>query len=206
MISVLIPFLAYMPYKEQIHRTLSDLKKQTADIEIIVSEQPIVEHHTRIRKGRLHNEGFAEAKGDIIFHCDADAIFNDETLLERMEYKLRKDDLDVIYPLFWSVTNKMNKLADGFPFMTREVLEEYGPLNEDDMGISLVSFRLLHWLYYNKRFHSSDEFVFNLNLDPFVKRKNKVDMPTWSECRPIAVEVINDLKGEGLWPGVKRSV
>ena len=206
MISVLIPYLAYMPYKEQINRTLSDLKKQTADIEIIVSEQPIVEKHTRIRKGRLHNEGFAESSGDIIFHCDADAIFNDETLLERMEYKLRNDNLDVIYPLFWSVTHQMNKLADGFPFMSRSVREEHGPFNEDDLGISLAEFRTVHWFYYNKKFHSSHEFVFDLNLEPFVKRINKEDKATWLECRPIAIEVINDLKGEGLWPGIKRSV
>ena len=204
MISVLIPYLAYMPYKEQIKKTLNDLERQTADIEIIVSEQPIKEHHTRIRKGRLHNRGFAKAKGDIIFHCDADAIFNDETLLERMEFKLR--NYDVIYPLFWSVPHKMHKLADGFPFMTRDVRQEYGLINEDDIGISLEEFRTLHWFYYNKRFHASNEFVFDLNLEPFVKRKNKADRATRFECLPIAKEVINDLKGDGLWPGVKRSV
>jgi glycosyltransferase involved in cell wall biosynthesis len=205
MISVLIPYLAYMPYKEQIKRTISDLERQTADLEIIVSEQEIKEKHTRICKGRLHNEGFAKAKGDIIFHCDADIIIEDETLLERMENKLR-EGFDVIYPMFWSVWHEMNKLADGHPFMTREVLEEYGPLNEDDMGISLVSFRLLHWLYYNKKFHASDEFLIALNTEPFTKHKNKSDKATRLECRPIAVEVINDLKGDGLWPGVKKSV
>ena len=206
MISVLIPYLAYMPYKEQINKTIEDLERQTANIEIIVSEQPILEKHTRIRKGRLHNEGFAKAKGDIIFHCDADAIFNDKTLLERMECKLRKNDLDVIYPLFWSVTHKMNKLADGFPFMTREIREEYGPINEDDLGISLAEFRTLHWFIFNKKFHASKEFLFDLNLEPFVKMKNKADKATYTECMPIAIEVTNYLMGEGLWPGVKRSV
>jgi hypothetical protein len=204
MISVLIPYLAYMPYREQIKKTISGLERQTADIEIIVSEQPIKEHHTRICKGRLHNEGFAEAKGDIIFHCDADAIFKDATLLKRMEYKLRSCDLDVIYPLFWSVTHKMNKLADGFPFMTRKIREEYGPINEDDLGVSLAEFRTLHWFYYNKKFHSSDEFVFDLNLEPFVKMKNKGDRETRLACLSVAREVTNDLRGDGLWPTTKK--
>ena len=205
MISVLIPYLAYMPYKEQINRTLSDLKRQTADHEIIVIEQPIVEKHTKICKGKLHNLGFKASTGDVIFHCDADIIIEDETLLERMENKLR-DGFDVIYPMFWSVTHEANKLADGHPFMTRQVLEEYGPLNEEDKGISFESFRLLHWLYYNKKFHASDEFKIELNTEPFTKRINKSDRATRLECLPIAVEVINDLKGEELWPGIKRSV
>jgi len=206
MISVLIPYLAYMPYKEQIKRTLSDLKRQTADIEIIVSEQPIVEKHTKICKGKLQNIGFATSKGDIIFYCDADAIFKDETLLERMESKLRKDKLDVIYPLFWSTHNNMNKIADGFPFMTREVREEYGPENENDIGISFTSFRILNWLYYNKKFHASDEFLFDVNLEPFIKNKKKRDIPTQIACLSTAREVVNDLKGDGLWPGVKKNV
>ena len=55
MISVLIPLLPYMPYKEQIKTTIEGLARQTADIEIIVSEQPIVTKHDRICKGKLHN-------------------------------------------------------------------------------------------------------------------------------------------------------
>jgi hypothetical protein len=204
MISVIIPYLAYMPYKEQIHKTYAGLKRQTAELEILVVEQPIVEKHTKIRKGMLHNRGLAQSSGDIIFHCDADAIFNDKTLLARMEYKLR--NCDVIYPMFWSVTHKMNKLADGFPFARREVFEEFGPKDETDFGISLESFKILHWMYYNKRFHCSDEFVFNLNLEPFVKFKNKVDKRTRESCLPFATEVVNDLKGDGLWPKAKRSV
>jgi hypothetical protein len=203
MISVLIPYLAYMPYKEQIKKTISDLERQTADIEIIVSEQPIKEKYTLIRKGKLENEGFAKAKGDIIFHCDADLIFNDSTLLKRMEYKLRGCDLDVIYPLFWSTTHTMDKISDGCPFMTREVREEYGPMNEDDLGISLAVFRLLHWLYYNKKFYSSDEFVFDLNRKPFTKFKRKGDKATRLSCLSIAAEVTGDLRKDGLWPAVK---
>jgi len=198
MISVIIPYLAYMPYKEQIKKTIEGLERQTADLEIIVSEQPIVEKHTLIVTGKLQNEGFAKAKGDIIFHCDADILFNDETLLERMEIKLR--DYDVIYPLFWSATHKMYKLADGCPFMTREVREEYGPIDEDDLGVSPGVFKILHWLYYNKRFHASDEFTFLLNYEPFCKRRNKTDRATALRCIAIKREVGKDLMGDGVWP------
>jgi glycosyltransferase involved in cell wall biosynthesis len=200
MISVLIPYLAYPPYTEQIDITIEGLKKQTADLEIIVTEQPVVGKHDRIRKGKLHNEGFAKSKGDIIFHCDADIIFDDDTLLERMETALYERDLDVIYPMFWSNTADMYKLADGHPFMRRQVREEYGPLNEDDLGISLQEFRILDWLYFNKRFHCSREFVFKVNLLPFIKHINKADKATKEKCIPIAQRVVHELKKEGVWP------
>jgi glycosyltransferase involved in cell wall biosynthesis len=205
MISVLIPYLAYPPYTEQIDVVLDDLSKQTADLEIHISEQPVVGKHDRICKGKLHNRGFAESLGDIIFHCDADIRFHDETLLERMESKLREDDLDVIYPMFWSDKFKIAKLADGHPFMTREVREEYGPLNESDLGTSLQEFRILEWLYFNKKFHCSEEFMFHLNLLPFTKNSNdkhKIDIATKKECVPIANRVVKELTKEGLWPDV----
>ena len=198
MISVIIPYLAYMPYKEQIKKTIEGLERQTADLEIIVSEQPIVEKHTLIRVGKLQNEGLVKAKGDIIFHCDADILFNDETLLERMEIKLR--DYDVIYPLFWSATHKMYKLADGCPFMTREVREEYGPMNENDLGVSSGIFKFVHWLYHNKRFHASKEFAFLLNYEPFFKIKNKTDEATELKYASIKREIAKDLVGDGVWP------
>jgi len=200
MISVLIPYLAYPPYNEQIEVTIEGLKKQTADLEIIVSEQKVVGKHDRIRKGRLHNEGFAKSSGDIIFHCDADIIFEDETLLERMQDALFARDYDVIYPLFWSNTSEMYKLADGHPFMRRQVREEYGPLNEDDLGISLQEFRILEWLYFNKRFHCSQEFIIKVNLFPFIKFINKSDVETKKKCIPIAQRVVCELKKEGVWP------
>lgn len=199
MISVLIPYLAYEPYKEQIEITIAGLEKQTADLEIIVTEQPIIEKHTRIRKGKLHNEGFAKSKGDIIFHCDADIIFEDPTLLERMEHHLVSNDLDVIYPLFWSKVFNVNKLADGHPFMRREVREEYGPLNEDDLGISRQEFRILEWLYFNKRFHCSEEFMIKLNTFPFVKRVNKTHEATYRDCTPIYRRVVKELIKDGVW-------
>lgn len=198
MISVLIPYLAYPPYTEQIEITLDGLGKQTADIEVIVTEQPVIGKHDRICKGKLHNDGFAKSSGDIIFHCDADIIFEDETLLQRMSDALV--EYDVIYPLFWSFTAEMNKLADGHPFMRREVREEYGPLNEDDLGISLQEFRILEWLYFNKRFHCSDEFLIKVNLFPFIKRLHKHDPETKEKCIPIASRVVHELKNEGVWP------
>jgi glycosyltransferase involved in cell wall biosynthesis len=205
MISVLIPYLAYPPYDQQIDVVVDDLQKQTADLEIIISEQLIIGKHDKIYKGRLHNRGFAESKGDVIFHCDADIRFHDKTLLERMETKLREDDLDVIYPMFWSDKFKVAKLADGHPFMTREVREEYGPLNESDLGTSLQEFRIMEWLYFNKKFHCSEEFLFHLNALPFQRcsnDKNKIDVATKRECVPIANRVVKELTKEGLWPDV----
>jgi glycosyltransferase involved in cell wall biosynthesis len=205
MISVLIPYLAYPPYDQQIDVVVDDLQKQTADLEIIISEQLIIGKHDKIYKGRLHNRGFADSKGDVIFHCDADIRFHDKTLLERMETKLREDDLDVIYPMFWSDKFKVAKLADGHPFMTREVREEYGPLNESDLGTSLQEFRIMEWLYFNKKFHCSEEFLFHLNEFPFQRGsndKNKIDVATKRECVPIANRVVKELTKEGLWPDV----
>jgi len=199
MISVLIPLLAYMPYKEQIKTTIAGLSRQTADLEIIVSEQPIVGKYDRICKGKLHNEGFAKSTGDIIFHCDADIIFNDETMLERMEAKLYGEDLDVIYPMFPSPRFGHLKLADGHPFMRREVRKEYGPIDETLMGVSLQEFHILHWLYFNKRFHCSPEFVFELNTEPFVKIAHKLDKSTKARSFNIMKEVVAELEKEGVW-------
>jgi hypothetical protein len=182
MISVLIPYLAYPPYDQQIDVVVDDLQKQTADLEIIISEQLIIGKHDKIY---------------IRFH--------DKTLLERMETKLREDDLDVIYPMFWSDKFKVAKLADGHPFMTREVREEYGPLNESDLGTSLQEFRIMEWLYFNKKFHCSEEFLFHLNEFPFQRGsndKNKIDVATKRECVPIANRVVKELTKEGLWPDV----
>jgi glycosyltransferase involved in cell wall biosynthesis len=112
MISVIIPLMPIMPYTEQIETTLRGLERQTADTEVIVCEQPV---ERWINKGKLLNEGFAKSTGDIIFHCDADIIFKDETVLERMEKKL--EECDVVYPMFFSPFRKCLKIADGHPFM-----------------------------------------------------------------------------------------
>jgi glycosyltransferase involved in cell wall biosynthesis len=197
MISVIIPLMPIMPYNVQIERTLRDLDRQTAETEVLVCKQPV---EPKICKTRLLNEGFAQSKGDIIFHCDADIIFKDETVLQRMEEKLYNDDLDVIYPMFFSPFRKCLKIADGHPFMRREVREEHGPLDETLLGISLQEFVILHWLYFNKRFHCSREFVIDVNTEPFVKKVGKVHRPTRMKCRKIYDEVIVKLKEDGVWP------
>jgi hypothetical protein len=195
MISVIIPIMPIMPYSEQIITTLEGLERQTADIEVIVCEQPVEQF---INKPKLQNEGFAKSKGDIIFHCDADIIFKDKTILERMEEKLK--DFDVIYPMFYSVVYEGFKLADGLPFMRREVWEEYGDNDETAIGISLESFPFLHWAYFNKRFHCSKEFMIEINKKPFVRIVGKAHKPTQRRNKKIALEVIAELKGDGVWP------
>jgi glycosyltransferase involved in cell wall biosynthesis len=195
MISVIIPLMPVMPYKDQIKITLEGLARQTADLEIIISEQPV---ERWICKGKLFNEGFRKAKGDIIFHCDADIIFKDETVLERMEKKL--EEYDAIYPMFYSPFRKCYKIADGHPFMRRDVREEYGDIDESLLGISLQEFVILHWLYFNKRFHCSKEFLIDINMKPFVKKVGKVHRPTRVKTRALHDEVVEKLKGDGVWP------
>lgn len=195
-ISVVIPLMPIEPYKTQIKRTLRDLSEQTARPEVVVSEMPIEKW---CNKGRLFNSGYRKTTGDIIFFCDADIIFKDKTLLERMRDKL-ESGWDVIYPLFYSPLRKVTKIADGHPFMWRSVKDEYGDWDETMLGISLQEFLPLYWFLKNKRFYCGPEFKIDVNTKPFIKGVGKVHRPTRKKCREVHDKCVKILQGMGAWP------
>jgi hypothetical protein len=195
-ISVIIPIMPIEPYKTQIHDTLKSLKKQTAKHEVIVCEQPI---ERWINKGKLLNEGFRKSKGDVIFHCDADALFPDPTLFERMKNKL-ESGYDCVYPMFFSPLKKVYKIADGHPFATREAREEFGPHNERHLGISLQEFVILHHYLTKKKMYCGKEFMMAINMKPFVKGVGKLHKETRIKVKPIYYQCLEILKERGVWP------
>jgi glycosyltransferase involved in cell wall biosynthesis len=193
MISVIVPLMGIPPYDSQIEDLLKDLEKQTATHEVIVVEQPIERY---IRKNDLLNEGYEESQGDFIWHCDADFLLPDVTLLERMADRVD----DVIYPMFYSRPNKGFKIADGAPFMRRNVIERYGALNGDLHGIGYVTFPFLAWCLTNTELLCSREFQIELNDKPFRRLRGKQHTRTVKELQPLAKRLKAELMDLGVWP------
>lgn len=195
MISVIVPLMPIVPYSEQIHECLELLTKQTAKTEIFVVEQPVERY---INKNRLLNQGFRKSKGEFVFHCDADFRLRDETILERMAEKIEKDGLDCIYPKFLSRVSGKLKIADGGPMFTQRAMLDCFPLDESLLGISWVTFPLLHRAVTKMKFHCSDEFVIEVDqMRGGVGRRNG---KTGSRMRPIYKETVRILKRRGAWP------
>jgi len=198
MISVIIPYMGIEPYKFQLGKCISSIKKQTADIEIIVVKQkPVVEY---IEKTRLLNEGVAKAKGNIIWFCDADFLLPDKTMLKGMEAKLKKDSLDCIFPMFYSAVFSGYKIADGGPFMKKSKLKEFGKLDESLIGIGGVYFDLLEWILDNDNFYCDPEFLINLNYFPFTTSGDKAPPETLKRTKSLIRRVKSEFKKRGLWP------
>jgi len=192
MISVLIPIMPIPPYDSQIKDLLKCLKQQTAEHEVIVCEQKVKRY---ISKNKLLNEGFAQARGDYIWHCDADFL-PEPTLLERMRDKGK----DVIHAMIWSDVNGW-RIADGAVFMKRKVLERHGLLNETMKGISYSTFPFLEWCLDNTDFYCSDEFILDINKKYGRKSfKGKSDPVTLKVTTPIMVRVMKRLAEKGLVP------
>ena len=162
MISVIIPLMPVPPYDAIYLDAVAALQKQTVDCEIVVSKQ---NGGGYINKGQLLNLGLSKAKGDIVWFCDADFI-PEPTLLEKMENDLIDYCWDVIYPKFYSKTHETLKIADGAPFIWRDILNRYGKFNETHKGISWVTFPLLKWCMDNCVWRCIDKFIIDINPTP----------------------------------------
>jgi len=174
---------------------ITALKKQTANCEIIVSEQPIEKH---INKGKLLNKGFKKASGEIIWFCDADFV-PEPTLLERMEKYLIKHNMDVVYPMFHSKYYDCLKLADGGSFVKHNVFKEFGGFDEEHLGISWVTFPFLNWCLNNCNFHCSDKFVVDI-AESKQRVANKRHWKTSGKLRNLYKETVRELQYMGVWP------
>jgi glycosyltransferase involved in cell wall biosynthesis len=183
------------PYKQQVDGCIDPLRKQTARPEVIVAVQQVERY---INKNKLLNDGFKQAKGDYIMHCDADFRLTDPTLLQRMREKMDADNLEVIYPKFMSPKYRCLKIADGGPFMHRSAILKHGPLNETLMGISYTTFPFLMYAIDRLRFHCSDEFVVDVDWQACKERKRNGQ--TAKRLKPIYNEAVRRLKGMGAWP------
>ena len=187
------------PYDSQIKDLLKCLEKQTAKHEVIVCEQKIERY---INKNKLLNEGFVKAKGEYIWHCDADFLPG-PTLLQRMQQAMIKNKYDVIYPHYYSEFNKCWRISDGGPFLKRSVLERYGKLDESIKGCTYETFPLLEWCMDSVKFHSSDEFKIPQNTKPFVKPSHeKVDPVCYEKYKPYGQGINKRLLKEKLVPSV----
>lgn len=196
MISVIIPLMRVEPYATQINVCLESLKEQTIKHEVIVEEQELQEY---IEKNRLLNQGVEKAKGDIIWFCDADYLLPDCDLLKRMEAKLRYDNFDVIYPMFYSPSFKGFKLADGGTFIKKDVLTKFGKLDETLIGVSRVTWPLLDWCLDNTKLHCSTDFLIELNYEPF-KIKGWANVAIKKEVKAKYPNLIKRLQLEGYHP------
>lgn len=207
MISIIIPLMPIEPYVTQVNACLQSLRKQTAEHEVIVERHEIQEY---IEKNRLLNQGVEIAKGDIIWFCDADFLLPDSNLLKRMEAKLREDNLDVIYPMFYSDAVKGYKIADGATFIKKNVLARFGKLHEklNDgpansllmQGISRVTWPLLDWCLDNAKMCVLPFFLIELNYEPF-SVKGKGTSRVKSEMKLRYPKLIKRLKARGYRPG-----
>jgi len=196
MISVVIPLMPIKPYDEIYMDAVEALEYQTdVDLNIYIIHQPVQEY---INKGKLLNVGVKKSAGDIIWFCDADFLPG-PTLLKDMEARLIEDDLDVIYPVFYSNAHKQLKIADGAPFIKREILEKCGRFDETYKGISWVTFPLLRWCMDNCKFHCSNEFIININETP-QRKAGKRHYKTSGKLRGLYKETVKDLQEMGVWP------
>ena len=196
MISVIIPLMALEPYATQVNVCLQSLREQTVEHEVIVERHEIQEY---IEKNRLLNQGVEIAQADIIWFCDADFLLPDPGLLRRMEAKLREDDLDVIYPMFYSTAFEGYKIADGGPFIKRDVLARFGKLDESLIGVSNVTWPLLDWCLDNTKMHCSPSYLIELNHEPF-RIKGWANPKISSEMKNRYPGFRTKLKARGYWP------
>ena len=196
MISVIIPLMLLEPYATQVKDCLKSLEKQTAERQVFVEIHQVQEYN---EKNRLLNQGIEKAKGDIIWFCDADFLLPNADLLERMEVKLKEDNLDVIYPMFYSDSFRGYKLADGGAFIKKDVLAKFGKLDESLIGISNVTWPLLDWCLDNIKLHCSTEFLIELNYEPF-RVKGWANPEIKSEMKKRYPKFRNKLKARGYWP------
>jgi glycosyltransferase involved in cell wall biosynthesis len=181
------------PWKTTVGDCIHSISKNNGvKYEVILQTQEVEQY---INKNKLLNDGFAKAKGDIIWHCDADFLI-DETFLVRMSDAL--NGYDVIWPMFWSNFVKGYKASDGGPFMKREVLEEYGPLDETMLGISLVTFPFMKWCLDNKKHYASVDLT--VELQPTGKHDlHKVHRETFWKNILIKQETVKIMKEHDYW-------
>jgi glycosyltransferase involved in cell wall biosynthesis len=195
------------PWKTTVGDCIYSISKNNGvKYEVILQTQEVEQY---INKNRLLNDGFAKAKGDIIWHCDADFLI-DETFLKRMSETLNgwaawtEDEFyineghDVIWPMFWSPFAKGYKASDGGPFMRREILEQHGPLDESLIGISNVTFPFMKWCFDNVSHHASTDLTIELQ-DTGKYDMKKVDKETFYKVLPIKQEVIKLMKEHDYW-------
>jgi len=181
------------PWKTTVGDCIYSISKNNGvKYEVILQTQEVEQY---INKNRLLNDGFAKAKGDIIWHCDADFLI-DETFLKRMSDEL--SCYDVIWPMFWSPFAKGYKASDGGPFMRREILEQHGPLDESLIGISNVTFPFMKWCFDNVSHHASTDLTIELQ-DTGKYDMKKVDKETFYKVLPIKQEVIKLMKEHDYW-------
>ncbi|MDY6834978.1 MAG: glycosyltransferase family A protein [Chloroflexota bacterium] len=193
---MIIPLMAIPPYDTQVSECIDKLERQTAVNEVIVSQQKPAK---LINKNRLLNRGLKKAVGNIIWHCDADFLATDDTLLERMEQKL-ESGCEAVYPMFHSAVYDAPKIADGGLFTYKEHLERYGPLDETLLGIGYVTFPLLNWVMCNLKWYCGTEFMVELNTKPFVKRSKKGHLKTRHQLRSLFQKVKKELEEIKAWP------
>jgi len=208
-ISIIIPLMPKEPYKTTVGNCIYSISKNNGvKYEVILQTQEVEQY---INKNKLLNDGFAKAKGDIIWHCDADFLI-DETFLQRMsetlngwalyegedEYLSINLGYDVIWPMFYSNFAKGYKASDGGPFMKREVLERHGPLDESLLGISLVTFPFMKWCLENTKHYASTDLTIELQptgkFDP-----HKVDNKTFWKNVPTKQAVVKIMKEYDYW-------
>lgn len=196
-VTAIIPLMSVEPYNSQVRDCWKSLQQQTVKPETVITLQPVENY---IRKNKILNDGLKQANGNIIFHCDADYLFPDKTLIERMIEKL--NECDVIYPMFYSDVYKDYKIADGGFFGSKEILKEHGPLDESLIGIGYVTFPLLKWCLDNKKVHCSQDYVIELNKNPFVKRVGKRYEKTsgTTKMRKLVKDTKQRLQEMGAWP------
>lgn len=193
MISIIIPIMRVGPYPVHLKRLLPELEKQRdVETEILVEEQPLSDF---IYKNKLLNQGFAKSKGEFIWFCDADFMPSTDDLLARMKDKCVSDDIDLIWPMYWS-SYKYWKASDGGVFMKREVLELHGPLDESLKGVSLVTFPFAKWCLDNVKYFVSPEFTIKLQT-PTYKGK-KIDFDTYRKHAHLMQEFFATLQEKGM--------
>ncbi len=195
MISVIIPLMPIPPYDAICLDAMTAVAEQDAQCELIVVKQDI---GLWLKKNKLLNDGVEASKGDILWFCDADFV-PEETLLRRMELRLIREDLDVIFPMFYSKKHNQLKIADGAPFIKREVLERYGKFNETHLGVSWVTFPFLKWCMDNCKFFCSNEFIVDINPTP-QRLAGKRHFKTSGKLRGLYKETVKDLQEMGVWP------
>lgn len=189
MVSVIIPLMPIEPYATQVEETKACLDAQAEDCQVIVVEQPV---EPFINKNKLLNRGFELAAGEFIWHCDADYLFGPELLVEMKGY-LAATGKDVVFPMF--PKKDKWKIADGGPFMRREVMERHGPLDETILGINWTTYPFIKWVMDNCKWAASTDLRIRLNKsDVQVKKCHR---PSAARMQGVCAEVNRQLISRG---------
>jgi len=194
MITAIVPYMAIMPYIVQLEEYKKSVAKQTAEHEIIIQQQKVEQF---INLPKLCNAAAKKAKGDIIFYNGADFLFSDPKFFENIERKMKEDNLDMIFPQFFSSGLQDYMVADA-PVITREALRRFGNFDETNLGISGVFFTMILWGLHHAKWHSSRDFTVELNANPFIKRVGKRHPPTVKKLLPVIKKVLLELQCHGL--------